>query len=192
MREFSPGIEELGKSINRLEECLQHCNYWGSQRTSQSPLFHLTGFYLIHQLTSNTKQISLQIAQAVMWKWALHLACNYGMGLQFYYYLLFKNAAKGRSWDKTLGLMLSNDTCFNEKRELSKMYVLCPETLTSLSPEFLMTSLIIFGISQVQDHATITIMQSVEKLFVFSSFLSRRQVVTTFLKRNAKDVFQKQ
>lgn len=97
MRKFSPGIEELGKSINRLEERLQHCNYQGSQRTSHSPLFHLTGFYLIYQLTSNTKQIFLQIAQALMWKWALHLAYNYGMGLQFYYYLLFKNPQKAEA-----------------------------------------------------------------------------------------------
>lgn len=66
MRKFSPGIEELGKSINRLEERLQHHNYQGSPRASHSPLFHLTAFYLIHQLTSNTKQISLQIAQALM------------------------------------------------------------------------------------------------------------------------------
>lgn len=100
MRKFSPGLEELGKSINRLEERPQHSNYQGSQHTSHSPLFHFTGFYLIHQLTSNTKQISLQIAQALMWKWALHLAYNYGMGLQFYY-LLLKNPPKGRCWEST-------------------------------------------------------------------------------------------
>lgn len=128
MRKFSPGIEELGKSINWLEERLQHRNYQGSQYTSHSPLFHLTGFYLIHQLTSNTKQISLQIAQALMWKWALHLAYNYGIGLRFYYYLLFKNPRKGRSWEKHDGLMLSNDTCFNKDGEPSKICVLCPET----------------------------------------------------------------
>lgn len=100
MRKFSAGLEELGKSINQLEERPQHCNYQGSQHTSHSPLFHFTGFYLIHQLTSNTKQISLQIAQALMWKWALHLAYNYGMGLQFYY-LLLKNPPKGRCWEST-------------------------------------------------------------------------------------------
>lgn len=64
--------------------------------------------------------------------------------------------------------------------------------LTSLSHVFHMASLIIFGISQVQDHAAITIVQSVDMLFVFSSFLSRRQVVTSFLARNAKGIFQKQ
>lgn len=79
MRKFSPGIEELGKSINRLEERRQHGYYQGRQHTSHSPLFHFTGFYLIHQLTSNTKQISLQIAQALRRKWALHLAYDYGM-----------------------------------------------------------------------------------------------------------------
>lgn len=66
MRKFSPGIGELGKSINRLEERLQHGDGEGGACTSHSPLFHLTGFYLIHQLASNTKQISLQIAQALM------------------------------------------------------------------------------------------------------------------------------
>lgn len=66
-----------------------------------------------------------------------------------------------------------------------------PRPLTSLSPEFYRASLIIFGISRVQDHATITIMQSSGEV-VFSFFLSRRRVVTSFLERNEKDTFQKQ
>lgn len=141
MRKFSPGIEELGKSINWVEECPQHGNYQGNQPAHFThPFFHLTGFYLIHQLTSNTKQISLQIAQAVMWKWALYLAYNYGMGLQFYYYPLPKSHPKGRSWGKksTQDLMLNNDTCFsnnnNNKWKMSKIYALCSETPCQAHP----------------------------------------------------------
>lgn len=126
MRKFSPGMEELGKSISRLEERRQHGNDPGSRHTSRRPLLHLTGFYLIHQLTSNTKQISFQIAQALMWKWALHLAYNYGRDLQFYY-LLFKDPQR-QKLSKTLGLVFKNDTCYIKERETSKVHVFCPET----------------------------------------------------------------
>lgn len=58
-------------------------------------------------------------------------------------------------------------------------------SLTIISLEIFNCFADYFGISQVQDHATIPIMPSVEKLFVFS-FLWKRQVVTYFLKRNAR------
>lgn len=67
MRKFSPGLEELGKSISRREECQQH----GNDRRAgalHTDLLHWTGFYLTHQRTSNMKQISYHIAQALMWK----------------------------------------------------------------------------------------------------------------------------
>lgn len=69
MRKFSPGLEELGQSIKGQEERLQHHNYQGALHShARGLLGHLTAFSLIQQLTSHTKQISLHIAQTLMWK----------------------------------------------------------------------------------------------------------------------------
>lgn len=68
--------------------------------------------------------------------------------------------------------MFNNDTRFIKTRRLGKIDVVQPRT--NLSPTFCLASLIIFGISQVQNHDKSTMMSSVEKLFVFTSFLSRR------------------
>lgn len=82
---------------------------------------------------------------------------------------------------------------FIRTEKKSKIRVLCPETPpVSLSPDSCTASRIIFGILQVQDHAPIPIMQAGEKLFVFSSPPPSKEKCKIFLKRNAKNVFQKQ
>lgn len=189
MRKLSPGTEELGKSISGLEERLQPGNYQGSRRTSHSPLFHLTAFHLIHQLTSNTEQISLQIAWALMWKWALRLAYNYGMGLQFYYYLLFKNPPKGRSWAKCWAWCSVMTPALLRKENWVRCVFSALRPLTSSPLSFARHHWLFFGFSRVQDHTAITIMQSVERLFV-SHFLFKGDSLL-HLKRNAKNIFSK-
>lgn len=55
MRKFSPGTEDLGKSINWLEECWQCCNYQDRQLAPAWPSLPLDCFHLIHCFRSIAK-----------------------------------------------------------------------------------------------------------------------------------------
>lgn len=96
-----------------------------------------------------------------MWKWVLHLAYNYEMGLQLLLSSLKKSPqrqelrkATEKAW---CSVMTAN--LIREENWVRCMFSV-PRPLTSLSSEFCRASLIIFGISRVQAHATISIMQS--------------------------------
>lgn len=61
-RKFSPGAAELGKSISRLEEGRQHCNYQGSCALA-GPLCHLTAF-----IQSTNSQVTLNKSSSILHK----------------------------------------------------------------------------------------------------------------------------